>query len=117
MSATMVLLVAAALASTGLLTAVWRPDVTGAIAGIPLLAAGLGLAGAGVSRYATASGPATAGQELAVAAVVGGFALVALVTALAGGTVRPVDEEERRRAAAATKKGARKGERVGGKRR
>ncbi len=115
MSAAAVLMVAAALACTGLLAAVWRPDVTGALTGLPVLAAGLGLAGAGISRYATASGPSAAGQELAVAAAVAGFGLVALVAALAGGgaAVSRTEEEEGRRAAAPTRKGAR----VGGRRR
>ncbi len=115
MSAAAVLLVAAALACTGLLAAVWRPDLSGAITGLPVLAAGLGLAGAGVSRYTAASGAAAAGQELAVAAAVAGFALVALVTALTRGGAAPTrsEEEESRRATTPTRKGAR----VGGRRR
>jgi hypothetical protein len=96
-SAATVLVAAAALSACGLLAAAWRPGVTGAAAGIPALAAGLGLAGVGVSRYTTVSGAAAGGQELAVVAAVAGFALVVLVTGLAGRAVRPGPGGEPRR--------------------
>lgn len=97
MSAAVVLFAAAALACSGLLAAAWRPDPLGAAAGIPALAAGLALAGAGVSRYATLEGAPAAGQELAVLAALAGLALVALVTGLLGGLPRGAARQEPRR--------------------
>lgn len=78
------LFVAAALCACGLLAMAWRSDVAGAAAGLPALSSGVGLAGVALSRYATRTGAAASGQELAVLAAVAGLALVILVTGLIG---------------------------------
>ncbi|HSS61180.1 MAG TPA: hypothetical protein VLK30_06970 [Candidatus Limnocylindrales bacterium] len=79
-----VLFVAAGLIATGVFTAVWRRDLTAALAGIPLMFAGAGVAFAGVARFATVGGPQLFGQEFAVVLAIGATALVALGLGIAG---------------------------------
>ena len=79
-----VLFVAAGLVAAGALVAVWRRDLTHALAGLPLMFAGAGTAFVGVSRFATASGPQALGQEAAVLLSVAALAAVALGVGLAG---------------------------------
>jgi peptidoglycan/LPS O-acetylase OafA/YrhL len=79
-----VLFVAAALFSAGLLAAVWRRDLGGAIAGLPAMGAGAAVAAAGASRFAPSSQAPAAGQELAVLIAVATLALVVLGAAMAG---------------------------------
>lgn len=79
-----VLFVGAALIATGVFTAVWRRDLTAALAGVPLMFAGAGVAFVGVARFAAASGPALFGQELAVVLAIAATALVALGLGVAG---------------------------------
>ena len=79
-----VLFVAAGLVAIGALVAVWRRDLTHALAGLPLMFAGAGTAFAGVSRFAAVSGPQHLGQEVAVLLSVAALASVALGVGLAG---------------------------------
>jgi NADH:ubiquinone oxidoreductase subunit K len=79
-----VLFVAAGLVAVGALVAVWRRDLTHALAGLPLMFAGAGTAFAGVTRFATVSGPQVLGQEVAVLLSVAALAAVALGVGLAG---------------------------------
>ena len=79
-----VLFVAAALVAVGVFTAVWRRDVTAALAGIPLILAGAGVAFAGVARFAAAGGPQLLGQEFAILLAIAAVALLALGLGIAG---------------------------------
>jgi NADH:ubiquinone oxidoreductase subunit K len=81
-----VLFVAAALVGTGAFVAVWRRDLTHALAGVPLMFAGAGTAFAGVSRFAAApaGGAQLLGQEMAVLLSIAALAAVALGVGLAG---------------------------------
>lgn len=79
-----VFFVAAGLLATGVFIAVWRRDLTAALAGIPLMFAGAGVAFAGISRFAAAGGPELAGQEMAILLAVMSLALVALGVGIAG---------------------------------
>ena len=81
-----VFFVAAALVAVGAFIAVWRRDLTHALAGIPLLFAGAGTAFAGVSRFAAApaGGSQLLGQEVATLLSVAALAAVALGVGLAG---------------------------------
>lgn len=87
-----VLFVAAGLIAAGVFAAAWRRDAMAALAGIPLMLAGAGVALVGVTRFAArasaavetpspivvrVSGPPF-GQEAAVLAAVVALALVAL---------------------------------------
>ena len=83
-----VLFVAGALVATGVFVATWKRDLTAAIAGLPLIFGGAGVAFAGVSRFAAAGGPLF-GQEMAALLAVVTLALVALGVGIAGrGTPR-----------------------------
>jgi NADH:ubiquinone oxidoreductase subunit K len=77
---------AAALVGVGAFVAVWRRDLTHALAGIPLMFAGAGTAFAGVSRFAAApaGGTQLLGQEIAALLSVAALAAVALGVGLAG---------------------------------
>lgn len=79
-----VLFVAAALIAIGVFAAVWWRDLTAALAAIPLMFAGAGVAFAGVARFAAASGPHLFGQEFAVVLAIAATALVALGLGIAG---------------------------------
>lgn len=79
-----VLFVAAALVGSGALVAVWRRDLAAALAGVPLMFAGAGVAFVGVSRFAAQTNEPLFGQELAVLLAVVALAAVALGLALAG---------------------------------
>ena len=79
-----VFFVAAVLAATGAFTAAWRRDLTAALAGVPLMFAGAGVAFAGIARFAAAGGPQLFGQEFAVLLAIAAVALVALGLGIAG---------------------------------
>jgi NADH:ubiquinone oxidoreductase subunit K len=81
-----VLFVAAALVAVGAFVAAWRRDLTHALAGIPLMFAGAGIAFAGVSRFAAAPGYGSQllGQEVGALLSVAALAAVALGVGLAG---------------------------------
>jgi NADH:ubiquinone oxidoreductase subunit K len=79
-----VLFVAAGLVAGGAFAAAWRRDLTAALAGVPLMFAGAGVAFAGVSRFAATGGPQLFGQEVAVLLAVAAVSLVALGLGIAG---------------------------------
>lgn len=79
-----VLFVAAGLIAAGVFAAVWRRDLVAALAGVPLMFAGAGVAFAGVARFAAARGPQLFGQEFAVVLAIAAIALVALGLGVAG---------------------------------
>jgi multisubunit Na+/H+ antiporter MnhC subunit len=84
-----VFFVAVALVSTGVFVAAWKRDMTAALAGLPLMFGGAGVAFVGVSRFAAAGGPPLFGQEAAALLAVAALALVALGVGIAGrGTSR-----------------------------
>ena len=84
-----VLFVAVALVSVGAFIATWKRDLTAALAGLPLMFGGAGVAFAGVSRFAAASDPQLFGQGVAALLSVAALALVALGVGIAGrGTSR-----------------------------
>lgn len=88
MSLVAALFVGAAVASVGLLGATWRRDLAGAVAGVPVLAAGCAIAAAGVARYATSLRLPAVGQEFAVVLALAGFAFVVLATPLLAARAR-----------------------------
>jgi len=79
-----VLFVAAGLVAAGMFTAAWHRDLTAALAGIPLMFAGAGVAFAGIARFAAAGGPQLLGQEFAMLLAIAATALVALGLGIAG---------------------------------
>lgn len=79
-----VLFVAAALIAIGAFAAAWRRDLTAALAGVPLMFAGVGVAFVGVSRFAATGAHELVGQEMAILLAVASLALVALGVSLAG---------------------------------
>ena len=79
-----VFVVAAGLIATGAFAAAWRRDLTAALAAIPLMFAGAGIAFAGVARFAAAGGPQLFGQEFAIVLAIAATALVALGLGIAG---------------------------------
>ena len=79
-----VFFVAAALVALGAFTAAWRRDMTAAVAVVPLVFAGGGLAFAGIARFAAAGGQHFAGQEFAVLLAIAAVALLALGLGIAG---------------------------------
>lgn len=68
----------------GAFAAGWRRDLTAALAAVPLLLGGAGVALAGVARFAAAGGPQLFGQEFSVLLGVAALALVALGVGIAG---------------------------------
>ena len=76
--------VACAMIAVGVFGAAWRRDVSAAVATIPLMFAGAGIAFAGVARFAAAGGTHLLGQEFAVLLAVAAVALVALGLGIAG---------------------------------
>ena len=84
-----VLFVAVALVAMGVFVAAWKRDLTAALAGLPLIFGGSGVAFAGASRFAAAGGPPLFGQEMAALLAVAALALVTLGVGIAGrGTPR-----------------------------
>jgi NADH:ubiquinone oxidoreductase subunit K len=79
-----VFFVAAALVASGAFAAAWRRDLTAALAGVPLMFAGAGVAFAGIARFAVAGGPQLFGQALAVLLAICATAVVALGVGIAG---------------------------------
>jgi len=98
-----VLFVAAAMVAVGAFATGWRRDATAALAGIPLMFGGAGIAFAGVARFASraaaavkppstqivvsVSGPPL-GQEAAVLIAIAALALVAMGIGLAARAAR-----------------------------
>jgi len=83
-TAVAVFFVAGALIAVGAFAAAWRRDATGAVAAIPVMFAGAGLAFAGIQRFAAAGGAHDVGQELAVLIALAAAALVTLGLGIAG---------------------------------
>lgn len=79
-----VMFVASALLAAGALAAAWRRDLTAALAGIPLMFGGAGVAFAGAARFAAAGGPPILGQAAGALLAVAALALVALGVGIAG---------------------------------
>jgi NADH:ubiquinone oxidoreductase subunit K len=79
-----VFFVAAALIAAGSFAAAWRRDVTAAVASVPVIFAGAGLAFVGVARFAAAGGQHFLGQEFAVLLAIAATALLALGLGIAG---------------------------------
>jgi NADH:ubiquinone oxidoreductase subunit K len=106
-----VLFVASALVAAGAFVAVWRRDAAAALAGIPLMFGGAGIAFAGVARFASrasaagqppttqfvigVSGPPL-GQEAAVLFAVVALAAVAFGIGLSMRAAATSDQESRR---------------------
>src|SRR5699024_8745921 len=61
-----VFIVAAGVVAVGAFAAAWRRDASAAVASIPLMFAGAGIAFVGVARFAAAGGAHALGQEVAV---------------------------------------------------
>lgn len=84
-----VLFVAAALVAVGAFVATWKRDLMAALAGLPLMFGGAGVAFAGAARFSAAGDPRIFGQEVAALLAVAALALVALGVGIAGrGTSR-----------------------------
>ena len=79
-----VMFVAVGLVAIGAFAAVWRKDLTAALAGVPLIFAGAGVAFVGIARFAAVGGPHVFGQEFAVLLAIAAVALVALGLGIAG---------------------------------
>jgi NADH:ubiquinone oxidoreductase subunit K len=79
-----VLLVASALVAAGVLVAAWRRDLTAALASVPLMFGGAGVAFAGVARFSAAGGPPIFGQAAGVLLAAAALALVTLGVGIAG---------------------------------
>ena len=84
-----VLFVAVALVAVGAFVAAWKRDLMAALAGLPLMFGGAGVAFAGAARFSAAGDPKIFGQEVAALIAVAALALVALGVGIAGrGTSR-----------------------------
>lgn len=79
-----VLFVAVGMVAIGTFVAVWKRDLTHALAGLPLMFAGAGTAFVGVSRFGAVSSLQALGQEVAVLVSIVGLAVIALGVGLAG---------------------------------
>jgi len=79
-----VFFVACAMVAVGVFGAAWRRDVSAAVATIPLMFAGAGIAFAGVARFAAAGRTHLLGQEFPVLLAIAAVALVALGLGIAG---------------------------------
>ena len=79
-----VFFVAAGVIAVGAFAAAWRRDLAAAVATIPVMFAGAGVAFAGVARFAAAGGSHLLGQEFAVLLAIAALALVALGLGIAG---------------------------------
>jgi len=78
------LIVACAVLAVGVFGAVWRRDVSAAVATIPIMFAGGGIAFAGVARFSAAGGTHLLGQEFAVLLAIASVGLVGLGLGIAG---------------------------------
>jgi len=84
-----ILFVGVALVAVGAFVATWKRDLTAALAGLPLMFGGAGVAFAGAARFSAAGDPKIFGQEVAALLAVAALALVALGVGIAGrGTSR-----------------------------
>ncbi len=84
-----VLFVAVALVAVGAFVATWKKDLMAALAGLPIMFGGAGVAFAGAARFSAAGDPKIFGQEVAALVAVAALALVALGVGIAGrGTSR-----------------------------
>ena len=84
-----ILFVGVALVAVGAFVATWKRDLTAALAGLPLMFGGAGVAFAGAARFSAAGDPKIFGQEVAALLAVAALALVALGIGMAGrGTSR-----------------------------
>lgn len=84
-----VLFVAVGLVAVGAFVATWKRDLSAALAGLPLMFGGAGVAFAGAARFSAASDPKIFGQGVAALLAVAVLALVALGVGIAGrGTSR-----------------------------
>jgi NADH:ubiquinone oxidoreductase subunit K len=79
-----VLFVAAGLVAAGAFAATWRRDLMAALAGVPLMFGGAGVAFEGVARFSAAGGPQLIGQEVAILLALAALAMVALGVGIAG---------------------------------
>jgi NADH:ubiquinone oxidoreductase subunit K len=79
-----VLFVAVALVALGAFVAVWKRDLMAALAGLPIMFGGAGVAFAGAARFSAAGDPKIFGQEVAALVAVAALALVALGVGIAG---------------------------------
>jgi NADH:ubiquinone oxidoreductase subunit K len=79
-----VLFVAAALVAIGAFTAAWHHDLTSALAGLPLMFGGAGIAFVGVARFASTGGPPLTGQEFGILLAIAALAFTALGIGIAG---------------------------------
>ena len=79
-----VFFVAAGVIAVGVFAAAWRRDLSGAVASIPVMLAGAGVAFVGVARFAAAGGQHLLGQELAVLLAIAAVSLLALGLGIAG---------------------------------
>jgi NADH:ubiquinone oxidoreductase subunit K len=79
-----VLFVAVALVAVGAFVATWKKDLMAALAGLPIMFGGAGVAFAGAARFSAAGDPKIFGQEVAALVVVAALALVALGVGIAG---------------------------------
>jgi multisubunit Na+/H+ antiporter MnhC subunit len=84
-----VFFVAVGLVAVGAFVVAWKRDLTAALAGLPLMFGGAGVAFAGVTRFAATGGGPLVGQEIAALLAVAALALVALGVGISGrGTAR-----------------------------
>jgi NADH:ubiquinone oxidoreductase subunit K len=84
-----VLFVAVGLVAVGVFIAAWKKDLSAALASLPLMFGGAGVAFVGASRFAAQGGPPAFGQGVAALLAVAVLALVALGVGIAGrGTSR-----------------------------
>jgi NADH:ubiquinone oxidoreductase subunit K len=79
-----VLFVAAGMVALGAFTAAWRRELGAALAAVPLMFAGAGIAFAGVARFSATGAHELAGQEMAALLAVAALALVGLGLGIAG---------------------------------
>jgi len=79
-----VFFVAGGVVAAGAFGAAWRRDASAAVASIPVMFAGAGVAFAGVARFAAAGGQHLLGQELAVLLAIAAVALLGLGLGIAG---------------------------------
>ena len=79
-----VLFVAAGLTALGAFIAAWKRELTAAMAGLPVMFAGAGVAFVGVARFGATSGAPLLGQEVAVLLAIAALAAIGLGVGLAG---------------------------------
>jgi len=79
-----VMMIATALVAVGAFTMAWRRDLTAALAGVPIMLGGAGVAFVGVARFAATASPTLIGQEFGVLLAIAALALTVLGIGLAG---------------------------------